>query len=348
MTPRLPLLIVALALSTLAPRCRSYSLAWQPHVTAPVFYGHADFDAAAAPAPMRVWYPSLDGAPDGAPIIPVARGRYPLVVLLHGHCAQDADHYRTWFLLPAQLARSGYVVAVPRLPQILAGAGPWNAPNDEALVRSVIVWMRTTWGERVHVMPPPATAIIGHSWGGLLGAAIVNATPSEFGAFVSLGSGLAEWPGTPPLPARALGVPALFAWGDGDVFADVGPFRAVIAAGAPAFHETRFTNANHFDHWRTNATSVTPCDSNPGSCGIVGPLTADFTAIFLSRYLPPESTGFDPATIGDDLSLPPRSLTTEQQFFAGGHLIGLSRLSLNPSCGFTVRFRTPRGTHNVP
>lgn len=60
-----------------------------------------------------MFFPSLDGAPAIAPPL-TGCGRYPLIVCAHGQCA-DPDHYRKWTHLPAQLARSGYVVAVPKL-----------------------------------------------------------------------------------------------------------------------------------------------------------------------------------------------------------------------------------------
>lgn len=234
---------VVLLMTTCAGRCKRYPINWQPDVFAPVFYGWQDFTPP-APGKVRVWYPSLDGSPSGAPILSPSKGRYPLVILLHGHCSQQADHHKTWFLLPAQLARSGYVVAVPELPAIQGGGYPWDANTDAPLVEALISWMRTTWSGRAMLMPAPFTAMIGHSYGALLGGRMVAATPDQFKAFASLGGVWTEWPSSTPNPLGTLGVPAYFASGDGDIFADITPFWAAIAAPGLGAHRSVFANGN--------------------------------------------------------------------------------------------------------
>jgi acetyl esterase/lipase len=89
---------------------------WQPNAYAPVFFGMRNYPASVAldgaPTACRVFFPSLDGAFSSAPILDGC-GRYPLVLFAHGNCINEQDHYTKWFELPAQLARSGYVVVVP-------------------------------------------------------------------------------------------------------------------------------------------------------------------------------------------------------------------------------------------
>jgi pimeloyl-ACP methyl ester carboxylesterase len=337
---RLSAATLSLAVATACQSGCPPSVSWQPDVLAPVFYGWKDFDAPVAPGRLRVWYPSVDGAPDGAPIVTPA-GHYPLVVLLHGQCSQDPDHYKTWFLLPAQLARSGYVVAVPDLPQIKSGSRPWDPGNDIALVEAVMTWMRTDWADRAQLMPAPFTAIVGHSYGALLGGRMVSAAPANFKAFASLGGVWSEWPTLPPSPVAALGVPAFFAWADGDFSANLTPLWT--GAAVPK-HQAKFKNGTHFDYWRTGASATTPCDSNPGTCGLIGALSADLTTIFLSKYLPPEQSGVAANGVPDTFVLPTSTPTPEQQRFAGGHLTGLGRLPNQTECGVTLKWETAQGS----
>jgi acetyl esterase/lipase len=67
-----------------------------------------------SPVPRRRTRPILSGC-----------GRYPLVVFLHGQ-RNDVDHYLVWDLVAAQLARSGFVVAVPELPSAPPFGGTSN------------------------------------------------------------------------------------------------------------------------------------------------------------------------------------------------------------------------------
>ena len=66
-----------------APRAQC-PLSWRPTVLTPVFYGMQDFGpSSGAPGPLRVFYPTLEGTVDEAPLLRDC-GRYPLIVLLHG------------------------------------------------------------------------------------------------------------------------------------------------------------------------------------------------------------------------------------------------------------------------
>jgi hypothetical protein len=126
---------------------RCCDISWQASVLAPVFYGIQDFGSGeeGAPVALRAFYPSIEGFVFDAPFL-VGCGRYPLVVFLHGNC-NEANHYLKWYDLPAQLARSGYVVVVPELQSIASGGYPWDdAGLPEA--ENVLTWMRSRWEHR--------------------------------------------------------------------------------------------------------------------------------------------------------------------------------------------------------
>jgi hypothetical protein len=122
-------------------------IAWQPNALAPLFYGYRDYGVPdGSPTDLRLFFPSLDGSPDTGEILR-GWGRYPIIVFAHGHCQSDDDEYLKWFEVPAQLARAGYVVAAPRLPEIAGGTSPLDADGDLAILRDVISWLRTGWSE---------------------------------------------------------------------------------------------------------------------------------------------------------------------------------------------------------
>jgi pimeloyl-ACP methyl ester carboxylesterase len=326
---------------------------WHPNVLQPVFYGHQDFDAAAgAPGRLRMFYPSTEGSPRDGPFLE-GSVRYPLVLFLHGQC-RHADHFREWFVLPAQLARSAFVVAVPDLAATRGGTYPWSDSHpDLTLAEQVLGWVRTRWVHHARVASEPSTAIIGHSYGALLAARIATSRP--LAAYASLSGVWAEWPSPPRRPIRDLAMPSLFTWGTAD---DPGENSAVL--GGELFdsvprpkHRVVFAGGHHWDYLRPNRTS---CGETTGPCRLVGSLSADFACLFLSKYLPPR--GLSGGAIPDDLSLPTVNLTNEQQFFAGAHLTGLRTIARPPrdgeepahGCRVTVSWFTPQrhGTRNLP
>jgi pimeloyl-ACP methyl ester carboxylesterase len=324
----------------------------QPSVFAPVFYGWQELDASGgAPGKLRVWYPSLEGSPQDAPIVSASFGRFPLVLFLHGNCSEQPDHYSTWFLVPAELARTGYVVVVPDLPNTRTGSPPWTpVSSDLTLAESVVRWMRASWANRERLLP--ATGVVGHSYGALLGSRIAASAASSPAAYVSIAGVWSSWDtGETPRPLSQLRQPALFMWGDSDLLADMlAPPRAPLFDEVPRpRHRIVFRGGEHWDHWRPTSTSTTPCGRAQGACGLVGALTADFTAVFLSKYMRPESMEPPPATIGDDLRLPRVELTQEQRPYEGGHLPGLSRLGFpqHSGCVATHTWATAGGTGTV-
>src|SRR5215213_9897235 len=174
-------------------------IGWQPNALEPVFYGVRDYSAAdGAPANLRVFFPSLDGAVHSAPILDGC-GRYPLVLFVHGDCSQNNpnvnEHYLQWFYPQAQLARSGYVVVVPNFGQV---GHPSNFEQENnAFLDQTRSWMRDNWEHRDVLMSEPATGIYGHSYGALISA--LYATSHDVGAFAGLSGVWQDW-STPPLP----------------------------------------------------------------------------------------------------------------------------------------------------
>jgi hypothetical protein len=129
--------VVAEAKTRIATPSPSCPIPWHPSALTPVFYGVRDYGPDdGAPGACRVYFPSLDGSPYNAEILSSC-GRYPLVLFAHGDCA-DQDQYKSWFRLPATLARAGYVVAVPQL----ANDAPWGSEADLELLRSLNWWLR--------------------------------------------------------------------------------------------------------------------------------------------------------------------------------------------------------------
>ena len=311
------------------------SLGWGPSVLAAVFYGWQDVDAGGTAA--RIFYPSTEGSPQDAPIL-TGVGKYPLVLLLHGHCS-DAPHYRAWFHLPAQLARAGFVVAVPELPATAGGAYPWDADNpDVRRVNDLRTWMRTTWPERDRLMMTPATAMVGHSYGALLGGRIVAESSDQFGAYVSLSGVWDDWT-VPGRPVTRLGKPALFMHGGRDDIYTRLEGGLWDRIPAPK-HRVELHNARHFDYLRPTSST---CAREQGPCTSSHILAADLTTIFISKHVWPQESGILPGYIRDDLNLPRPSLTDRQRFYDGGHLTGVRGIDRSTTCRVTITWATPEG-----
>ena len=309
------------------------SIAWQPSVVAPVFYGARDYSSAdGAPTNCRVFFPSLDGAVFDAPILEGC-GRYPLILFAHGNCA-ESEHFKKWFLMPAQLARSGTVVVVPYLPATAGGAYPWETANsDLPLLQNVASWARQTWVHKSLLLPPPATGIVGHSYGALLAARF--AADGNVTAYASLSGGWAEWPSSPPLPLERLTMPKLFMWGTGftDVFAALSEAR--WGSLATPKHAAMLQDAEHWDYLRAGSSS---CESGRGPCDLTPVLAGDILTTFFGKYLPPEDWSQLGVEIPDSLLPPPLSLTRDQQFFAGNHLMSMGLIGSRPGCSITLRW----------
>ena len=158
-------------MSTGTPPPATCPIAWQPQALAPVFFGARSLGPDdGAPVPLRIFFPSLDGSVETAPLLEGC-GRYPLVLFCHGHCIGDSEHYRRWFRIPAMLARAGNVVVVPQLADNASGLSPSQSSHaDEETLEAVLAWARNGWEHAGVLLPPPATVVMGHSFGAMLGA----------------------------------------------------------------------------------------------------------------------------------------------------------------------------------
>jgi acetyl esterase/lipase len=339
------------------PPPEACALAWQPSIWLPVFYGVTDLeptepvviaDAAeparrdfeppvpgsGPPTRLRVFYPSLDGSVWNAAIL-AGCGGYPLVVFLHGNCQGLTDGYRSWFELPAQLARSGYVVVVPHLPGISGGTGPFGGTADRDLVRAVITWMRTQWDHSDTILPEPATGIAGHSWGGLLAAQL--AADGDAAALATLSAGWSEWPSVPPNPIGRVEVPTLMVWGTGfgDIFSSGDPFWPRVPRPR---HKLVNEDAWHWDYLRPGSI---PCERDRGSCEQTGWISMDVVTLFFGKYLPPEMWPTLGSQISYRLTSRKISRTPDQEFYAGSHLTGYDRVrASSATCTATVSWTT--------
>ncbi|HEX8080529.1 MAG TPA: tachylectin-related carbohydrate-binding protein [Jatrophihabitans sp.] len=312
---------------------------WQPSALAPVFYGYREYTTAdGAPMTVRVYYPSLDGAPDGAPPL-LGCGRYPLIMFCHGYCPGEPLQYQKWFELPAQLARAGYVVAVPQIEKI--DGLPQDRPEVQPLLHGLLDWMRAGWEHRDTLLPPPATGLAGHSYGALHAGILATTRPVL--AVASL-SGVWEELSQQPFPIHQ-GAPArLFTWGtntDSEAYADLPP-QYWNPVPQPKYR-VLFAGAEHFDYLYDTELR---CRKLRGPCPFVGAYTTDTVTMFFARYLQPEHWP-DLSTKIDDSLIPPttaelaQNLTPEQQFFLGGYLAGVPAFNDSSRCKIALRESPP-------
>jgi dienelactone hydrolase len=312
------------------PTC---AVGWQPSALTPVFYGVSDYGLDdGAPSNLRIFFPSVEGSVFSAPPLNGCR-KYPVILFAHGHCLGDeADHYKKWFLLPAQLARSGYVVVLPQLLDI--GTHPSGANHPvQAVLAAALQWVRAAWEHREIVLPAPASGIVGHSFGALHAA--IFATTVEVGAVASLSGVWIDWPdGVGSRPITQLTVPQLFLWGT-DPFSErdaILPDGIWNAIGLPK-HRAIFAEGGHWDYLYTEAI---PCNVTRGPCRHVRSAAGDLVTMFFAKYLPPDLWPDLPDRVPDTLIPPPLSLTPEQEFYAGGHLIGLNLFNQDGECRVTI------------
>jgi pimeloyl-ACP methyl ester carboxylesterase len=311
-------------------------IGWQPGALTPVFYGVRDLSPAdGAPVPLRVFFPSLDGSVFSAPILEGC-GRYPVILFAHGACPTDVEHYKKWFHLPAELARGGYVVVVPELAHTARGGHPATDPHpDLATLAAILTWVRGQWEHRGTLLPEPATGICGHSYGAVLSARFAADNPQSFAGYASLSGVHTDWP-TPPLPIQRLGLPMQFIMGgQSDSFTDLG--GSLWEGLARPRHRAVFANGFHWDYLQW---AQTPCDPNRGPCPYIGAAAADLVGMFFAKYLPLELLPGLPAQIPDSLTPPDMVLTPEQEFFAGGHLVGYKLLGGKPECAVAQDWAT--------
>lgn len=307
----------------------------------PVFWGFKEYGPnEGAPAPLRLFYPTLDGAVDG-PVLLKGCGRYPLVVFLHGHCqGGGSEHYKSWELLGAVLARSGYIVAAPQILDI--ASAPTADLLRSGMLNQLVTWLRSAWEHKDVLLPAPSTAFVGHSYGGALGARFAT----TFGGVAALASLHTGWQHDAGNAAPLLGgltIPKLFIMGDNDVFSLISePFWNSIPSPK---HKANFREA---DHWDYLPRSPQNCGTK-SSCPEYPAAALAILAMFLGKYLPPELATDLPSSIPDSLRPPtPLNLTTDQEFFAGGTwLQEIDRMEQGSACHVALDYVTPN-TRVVP
>jgi pimeloyl-ACP methyl ester carboxylesterase len=329
-------------------------IGWSPNALAPVFHGARDLDTAdGAPAPLRIFFPSLMEAPDGTVFdarVLEGCGRFPLVILLHGHCQFDLmEHYKEWWELPRRLAKSGYVVIVPQVPSI----GHVSGESHPALktLADLLSWARGEWDNRSVLMPSPATAVLGHSYGGLLAGRFAATNSSELAAYASISAGWEHEGLDPQEVLPGLQLPKLFLEASQDHTAILSP--GLWESLSHPKHRATFSRANHWDYLPSGPDGC----RGQSSCGEFPGAPFDVTLMFLSKYLPPERSPDLPDLIPDSLRPPtPLDLSPAQQFYANSGadshstapwLSAMDRLGQDLECGVTLDWRTAR-TRIVP
>jgi len=304
---------------------------WAVDAAHPVFYGAQDLTVAGdgVPADMRIYYPSADGTPSTARML-ACGSAWPVVLFLHGQPPDGlpGPYNQRWFVLPAELARSGYVVVVPNYNAQLATAA--DAPAMVSAAMQDVSWARHNWAHSDRVdQRPERTAVMGHSYGAILAARVAAAHP-EMGAFVSL-SGPFDELGDAQALLQSITVPALYMWGRNLLFEDLDVFgdrwnRLTRLRYAAVF------DGEHFDYLRPQDSGGAP----RGSCPLIGGTAADLATLFVS---PRVRVGSSTTVFPLDLSVPAVTLTPQQQFYAGGHLTTLGQLNTTAGCHVNIRFR---------
>lgn len=315
----------------------SGGVTWIPDIGHPLFWGFQELSAAnGAPRDMRVYYPTVAGSPEGAPIVRLCITRYPVVLFLHGQPPNGiplSGYHRRWFLLPAVLARSGYVVVVPnhaaQIPNNDFGAAVNAAMQDINFVRTG--WSESKWVDK----RATSTAVVGHSFGALLAARVAAANP-DIGAFVSLSGGFLEL--SNPLPAlQAVTAPSFFMWAKGDsiglAFEDLDASAKLWDKLAQNKYAAIF-QGEHFDYLPAGDTA----GALRGPCSLVGGAAADLAALFISS-VPNLKVSVSRTDIPVDLQPPQVQLTREQEFFAGAHLQGIGQFQSSQGCRIDMRWK---------
>lgn len=316
---------------------------WRPQAFAPVFYGYMDYESPPSDVSpgdslrgfpqgkCRVYYPSLDGSPQGAPPLEECC-KYPLVIMIHGHCqGNTGEHYKKWFLQPAQLARSGYVVLVPSLPAIGG-----TTPNQGVIpvIDSFRTWLLNSWD--YHELVHANTGIIGHSFGAPIGA-IISKANEHVKAFVSLSG---QYEGVNDY--TTMRKPVLFMTGD-----QTADFAESLVGfnwngTPPPKHKAKFNGGFHFDYVHGQVQCTNSFGS--GTCSKVPQLSTELITMFFTRYLRKVS-GIDP-DVPPSLIPPDITLSTDQQFYAGGaYLTGFD--NLGSDCSVELEWETADGNGSV-
>jgi hypothetical protein len=219
------------------------------------------------------------------------------------------------------------------LPQISIGTSPLQADGDLAILRDLVSWLRTGWSESAVVAPSPATGLAGHSFGAGLAGRLAGEGGSI--AFASLSGSVAR------VTRDAIAVPKLFIWGSNEFIPPgVALTDSEWAAVTTPKHRVVVDDLEHWDYLPSGRTS---CESARGPCGAARVAAWDLLIMFFANYLPPPAVSGLPGQIPESLVPPlPLTLTTDQQFFAGGWLSGFPLLAEpDANCHLSLSWETP-------
>jgi pimeloyl-ACP methyl ester carboxylesterase len=232
-------------------------------------------------------------------------------------------------MIPAVLAKSGYVVVVPRHDALL--------PNDAgspaiANALSFIDWVRNGWEHRQWVdKRAEATAVTGHSYGALLAARVAQARPA-ISAYVGLSGPWHDLRDRISV-VQSIGAPSFFTWATGDalraVFENMDELGLWNQISTPK-HAAVFPG-EHFDYLRP----WTGCNFARGDCTLIESVIAELTALFISRHVPLNMSN---AHIPLTLDPPNVILTQKQEFFLGGQFSGLKQIKTQSGCSVALRW----------
>jgi len=354
-------------MTALTPGVGGGPVAWQPHALAPVFFSWRDYGPAdGAPDEVRVFFPSADvPGPDGVGgdgALLEHYWRYPLILLAHGRRALDEQHHQRWFGLPAQLARAGYVVAVPALAP--PGAGP-SAPEpdlDAAGLAAVAGWLRTSWVHRRVLAGPAETGVVGHSTGALLAGRLAATARHRAGwararrsapsvrAFASLSGTWLAWPDSEAV-LGGIDAAKLFVRGTKtaeEADADILGFWNGMTGTR---YDVQVDAMAHWDYVDDDAEVRIGefWGSDPPEAPPHYAVVADIVTMFFAKHLPAPRTRALTRLVPTSLVPRPLRLTREQRFFARGFMAGVTRLT-GREAQVVVSYETPgaRGTVSVP
>jgi pimeloyl-ACP methyl ester carboxylesterase len=316
---------------------------WIPDVAHPVAWGEEHLTAAdGAPRTLSVYYPSPRFLPP-RPMLRSCLARWPVVLFLHGQPpdglspANRANYHRAWFRVPVALARSGYVVVVPRHNAILPGAG--NAPAAVAEAMRDIDFVRTQWSEAKWVAQGAGfTAVAGHSFGALLAARIAAAHP-DIAAFVSLGGGYHQLDDRQAL-LNSIRAPSFFMFSSdgGQDFESFLLFERIDDDPSqannlwPELAQDKYAatyDGGHFDYLEPAMSGSAP----RSDCSLIGGVAADLVALFIASNV--QSLTRVPV----DLDKPTPPLTEAQQALAIQHLTSIDRIAQARGCRVNLKWR---------
>jgi len=326
------------------PDCDPVSVSgvdWIPDVAHPVAWGEEHLTAAdGAPRPMSLYYPSPRFIPP-RPMLRSCLGRWPVVLFLHGQLpggltptARD-NYHRAWWRVPVALARSGYVVVVPRHNAAMPTSE--TAPSVVAEAMSNVDFVRTQWSEAKWVAQS-STAVVGHSFGALIAAHVAAAHP-EIGAFASLGGGFHQLD-SPQALLGSIAAPSFFMFSSdgGEKFEPFLQFERIDGDPNPARNlwsglgQDKYAavyDGAHFDYLESAQSGTAP----RSGCPLIGGVAADLMALFIASNL--QSLTRVPV----DLRKPTPQLTPAQEALAIQHLTSVDRISQAPGCRVDLKWR---------